>query len=662
MKLIGLDHDFFTQLLGLLDLNDFLNLWICGDVYLQQRLRSAKLYFDLHYAPQRQYQFPSILKDLSALKRLSLAYGCKATPKFVHGINLSSLPETLESLELDLVNGLQTLVSTNTELNDSDPQPLELGLVSLSTWFPRLHTLKFSNHYNTSELVDFSHFFNQLSALALTTLHFSSFLIDPKYLGVLPGGLTDLSCNLDLRGPMQVAFPPKLVSLQITGEFEVELLHEFPESLTELKLDISKRRREAKVPILPSELVILHMNCWLDWTVEAVKGLPKTLTSWLIKTKSLDREAMTCLPPKLEYFLTPGVEFSLRGKDVHIAAYLPRQLKSLPRAIYNIPSSDWIHLPRTMTELPFLLQGPQVPHIADLPPKLKSLVMTPGTRGYIPPHLRRGNSPIVPSSSDIGALESANWPFTSLTELTIPESPSFHQRFNLKMLSILPKLTKLAVLCDTDLMELLHLTCQLKELEITRGNPNSVPFDTPALSSLNRLAMGDRSMSTLADQEALMRALPRSLKHLFICSSTYQSQAISSSSIALLPPLISLVVCVNRADQTVFESLPATLEELSLFCPDASQYTTEMLNSLPFSLTKVHLPHTTCIRSARELIPFIEQRKFLHDVHIRNQFSSFSDALERILCSREGSVSLYASIMTQAICPRPTAQRSIRKK
>lgn len=534
MNLPDLSSDILGQLSDIPDCSVvIIALWKCGDSKLNAKLASSVTSMHLRHRIGSYANFPSMLSQLRELRHFSVY-----STQNVIGIpiywplELRKLPPTIESLELNLANGLSVFQDFGPRNEDN---PLDTGLFTktdIVKLFPRLTTLKVSNTVVPGEgfaTKDFPPLPSTLTHLSLPAIRFQG-----SFTEKLPRSLEILDSTLLLP----------------TAPFNHSaLVKDWANVPTELA-HIAKVSVGEELKWLPPKVTIgtLSLKNWNRAAAQVAASRVQRLSLEQVDTKSFgskNTEWVEALPQGL-LALTFGSDFvvklganlaglpnsltrisSLAPLVIDWSTTLPKPLATETRAAVN---DFW---PPGLVSMDFPNHKLAVSHIEALPRTLTSL------------NIHLVGSKLDKSGAAALAIEGNHFP-PGLTHLSTKVT---HYSKKMRFLSKLPR--------------------TLLTLEL-RANDPAISFD----------------------KESLENSLPKALTKLDLGNSDAFSMESSPDECTFaLPPQLTSLSVWRMNSKNSFESLPRTLQTLSIhfLSSEPAQGDEDIFSGLPPHLNQLNV-------------------------------------------------------------------------
>lgn len=563
LQLGTLPNEVWSSLASLLHVADVLSLWKCGNTALNRKIaaetHTVRLEDDVWHSTSR---FPKIVLQLHNLRHFSISKAHLGSVMAPHELAdaIQQLPPSLESLALDIKDGLDSLISRGQSSSISalnpDEAPITIFFINLGKLFPRLSSLSANRGQLIPETIPAFH----MLPSTLTTLLLPEFkAID--LLPYLPACLTRLSAyRMDSLNDIDQAhlasrLPPRITHLShFAMEPSHSLLSALPKSVTQLDAKPSACLCSSWDPtwaaVAPPLLIYLRISFPINpslfkpqhgyWSL----ALPRHLT-WLELTAPIElTPSIVADLPRTLIKLTGAPRLAIERFEEHYSS-------SGGELHRNDPSYDiW---PPQLTSV--AIQSPILPELGLALPQLLSLV---------PPTIR--DLKVSPTICNNNGLHLATFPTRegphTLTKLHATANDCFSSFAQLP-----PTLIDLAITPpNVDRLEDWKLPEGLTRLQLGLWDWNWFGEIPRSVTELSFGALYGDDTAPVSPED-MFKNLPPKLRTLEIKSLSFEIfPQLSSKSFSSLQHLTTLAcISIGTFDPKVLQSLSRHLKILEIW-------------------------------------------------------------------------------------------------
>jgi hypothetical protein len=378
-SLLNLALDPLVGVIRLLELDDVVNLWMCGNKTINWKLGKGKAVRKIRLIDGKEPSttWPAVIQNFEGLEILTVYSPYRKDENAITSPNLSACRWNLKSLSMNLPNAFEIINDLMTSSDFSSVQLETLKIASIS---------------------DIARWDVQLPS-SLTVLHVGIFELQLGVLplSILPAGLIELKCFAQvLEVPEGVRFPPTLRKLDVTLSRHTPILSLLPQCLHTLCLSRSTidynmvsdedwmalSRLELNRAVLP--------RIRLGYDPDFLQYLPKTIEELIFETRASELTANQCisvlkaLAPLSSLRVLEGVWPT--DMDLSVVQSMPPTLEmKFEELVYG----EAVHLLPTNTK-GLVCNEPTFNHIQRLPPHLQHLTVpyiTEALARLLPPSL-----------------------------------------------------------------------------------------------------------------------------------------------------------------------------------------------------------------------------------------------------------------------------------
>ena len=335
---------------------EILRLFMCGNKHLMYALGPAGGLRTLNIgaAPWMDMPWLSVISHFLRLRHFSIALQPNGLNYIMLNMDLHMVSRELRTLSLNFFNVFNLLQSPpsslRTRIAASDLPNTKY--FDIGSQFPLLETLALTGSTRFSANV-FDVLPAQLRSFSIRGPAYED--ITPDIINRLPRSLTYFSLIDDDDGPtspytkpIDVAFPPEL-----------------------LTLDLHTKWMQKIVPFLPSLLTTLALR-WAYLSIPELLSLPTTLTSLTIAILRFGTPEAQALPRSLKYLVASG-QRPLTPPPEYFAA-LPRGLLDYHALVSELPVSTFAHLPPLTSQIEDLGTLRDAKDLTQLPSRITTFV------------------------------------------------------------------------------------------------------------------------------------------------------------------------------------------------------------------------------------------------------------------------------------------------